>query len=81
MTLVNQSIFPLKKNNKPNIGALVIGQSPRPEIEAEFFRIAGNSANLVLRGALDALSRKEIDSLIPEDDADTLFTRYPMATV
>lgn len=61
----------------PKIGALVIGQSPRPDVEAEFYRIAGNSATLVLRGALDGLSRNKINSLAPTDDADTLFTRLP----
>lgn len=61
----------------PSIGALVVGQSPRPEIESEFRHLAGDTAKLVLRGALDGLSRAEIDALVPEDDADTLFTRLP----
>jgi protein AroM len=62
---------------RPMICALVVGQSPRPEIEAEFRQIAGETANLVLRGALDGLSRSEIDSIQPHDESDVLFTRLP----
>ncbi|NQW08533.1 MAG: AroM family protein [Alphaproteobacteria bacterium] len=61
----------------PKIGALVVGQSPRPEIEAEIHALAGGSIDLDLRGALDGLSRQEIDALTPESAADTLFTRLP----
>lgn len=61
----------------PRIGALVVGQSPRPDIENEIRALAGGPIALDLRGALDGLSRPEIDACPPEDDADTLFTRLP----
>lgn len=61
----------------PRIGALVVGQSPRPEIEAEIRALADGPIDLDLRGALDGLSRAEIDAIQPESDADTLFTRLP----
>ena len=61
----------------PRIGALVVGQSPRPEIEALLRDLAGPGVELDLRGALDGLSRPEIDALRPVGAADTLFTRLP----
>ena len=63
--------------NKPKLGALVVGQGPRPEIEAEIMALAGGSIDLDLRGALDGFSRAEIDAMRPRDDADALFTRLP----
>ena len=63
--------------NKPRLGALVVGQGPRPEIEAEVMALAGGSVDLDLRGALDGFSRAEIDAMRPRDDADALFTRLP----
>jgi protein AroM len=59
------------------LGALVMGQSPRPDVEAMVHSIAGEDIELDLRGALDGLSRAEIDALPPLDDADTIFTRLP----
>lgn len=59
------------------LGALVVGQSPRPEVEAEIRRIAGPDIEIDLRGSLDGLSRAEIDALPPVSDKDTLFTRLP----
>lgn len=61
----------------PRIGALVVGQSPRPEVEGELRALAGGPVDLDLRGCLDGLSRTEIDTLKPVDAADTLFTRLP----
>jgi protein AroM len=56
---------------------LVIGQSPRPEVEAEVaFAVPG--LDFVLEGALDGMSRQEIArDAAPRDDADTLFTILP----
>lgn len=61
----------------PRIGALVVGQSPRPEVEREIRALAGGPIDLDLRGCLDGLSRAEVDTLTPISDADTLFTRLP----
>ena len=59
------------------LGAMVIGQSPRPDVEAEVRKAIGVDIEIDLRGALDGLSRAEIDGVAPENDADTLFTRLP----
>jgi len=55
---------------------LTIGQSPRPDLEAEA-HAAVPGLPLTLRGALDGLSRAEIAALSPRDGADTLFTALP----
>ena len=76
MRMMSAELFLEQKDDyRPIIGALVVGHSPRPEIEAEFRQIAGETAHLVLRGALDGLSRSEIDSIQPQDESDVLFTR------
>lgn len=62
---------------KPKLGALVVGQSPRPEVETEIMSLADGQIDLDLRGALDGLSRAEIDTMTPVDGPDTLFTRLP----
>ena len=59
------------------LGALVIGQSPRPDVERELRAVLGEDIEIDLRGALDGLSRAEIDRLTPDTDADALFTHLP----
>lgn len=55
----------------------VIGQSPRPEIEAEI-AAAVPGLPIQLEGALDGLTRAEIAAqAAPRDDADSLFTALP----
>lgn len=56
------------------LGVLVVGQSPRPEIEGELERIVPD-VSLDLRGCLDGLNRAEIDALQPEQGDVALFTR------
>jgi protein AroM len=55
---------------------LTIGQSPRPDLEAEI-AAAVPGLGVVLEGALDGLSRAELVARAPRDGADTLFTRLP----
>lgn len=62
---------------RPRLGALVVGQSPRPEVEAEIRALADGLIDLDLRGALDGLSRAAIDAMVPVGDGDALFTRLP----
>ena len=62
---------------KPKLAALVVGQSPRPEVVAEVHGAVGDAVDVELFGCLDGLSRAEIDALPPLDGADTLFTRLP----
>ncbi len=55
----------------------VIGQSPRPEVEAEIAAAAPGLA-IQLEGALDGMTRGEIAAhAAPHDDADSLFTALP----
>lgn len=54
----------------------VIGQAPRPDMAAEI-RAAAPGLRIALRGALDGLSRAEIASLTPRENADALFTILP----
>lgn len=59
------------------LGVVVIGQSPRHEVQAELRAMLPADVEIDLRGGLDGLSRAEIDALAPKDDLDTLFTRLP----
>jgi protein AroM len=59
------------------IGVVVIGQSPRPDIEAELREVLGDRLPIRLVGALDGLSRAEIDRLRPSGSHDALFTNLP----
>lgn len=62
---------------RPLIGLLVIGQSPRPDLEAEFRRVLGDAARVETLGALDGLDDAGIAALPPQDDGDTLYTTLP----
>ncbi len=57
------------------LGIITIGQAPRDDIAALFAQHAPAGTKVVLRGALDGLSDREIDALKPENGADTLYTR------
>lgn len=59
-----------------SLPVFVIGQAPRPAVEAEI-RAAAPGLRVALRGALDGLSRPEIARLSPRNDADALFTILP----
>ena len=67
--------------NKPlqhrRLGVVVIGQSPRPEVAAEIAAVLSPGTTIELRGALDGMSRAEIDSIPPTDGYDALFTLLP----
>ncbi|MGG5808320.1 AroM family protein [Falsiroseomonas sp. CW058] len=58
------------------LDVVCIGQSPRPDLEAEI-AAAVPGLPIRLRGALDGLSRAELDGLAPRDGADTLYTTLP----
>ncbi|WP_407159319.1 AroM family protein [Bradyrhizobium sp. STM 3557] len=67
--------------NKPlqvrRMGVVVIGQSPRPAMQAEIAAVLSPGVSIELRGALDGMSRAEIDAIPPVDGADALFTLLP----
>jgi protein AroM len=66
------------ENSPPaRLGVVVIGQSPRPDVEAELRLVLGPALAIELVGALDGLSRAEIDRLTPDGSDDTLFTKLP----
>lgn len=59
------------------LGVVVVGQSPRPEIVAQLRGFIGQDVAIQVRGALDGMSRADIDLIKPADGYDALFTRLP----
>ena len=59
------------------MGVVVIGQSPRPSVAAEIAAVLSPGIIIELRGALDGMSRAEIDAIPPTDGYDALFTLLP----
>src|SRR4029077_3586007 len=57
------------------LGIITIGQAPRDDIASLFATHAPAGTRVILRGALDGLSDAEVDTLRPENGADTLYTR------
>ncbi|MDR7420226.1 MAG: AroM family protein [Armatimonadota bacterium] len=56
------------------VGAITIGQSPRPDITDEIRPLLGEGTRLIEIGALDGLTGAEIAALRPGDDDHTLVT-------
>src|SRR6266702_1809002 len=59
------------------MGVVVIGQSPRPSVVDEIAAVLSPGLEIDLRGALDGMTRAEIDDIPPIDGADALFTLLP----
>lgn len=59
------------------MGVVVIGQSPRPSVAGEIAAVLSPGMEIDLRGALDGMTRAEIDAIPPIDGYDTLFTLLP----
>jgi protein AroM len=58
------------------VGTITIGQTPRDDIVGEMQKILGGGARIVQAGALDGLTRAEIDALAPAPgDDDALIAR------
>ncbi len=57
------------------IGAITIGQSPRVDVTADIKDIFGNDVEILEAGALDGLSREEIEKFAPEDGDYVLVSR------
>ena len=66
-----------KPLNHKRMGVVVIGQSPRPTVKAEIEAVLSPGIEIELRGALDGMSRAEIDAIPPMDGYDALFTLLP----
>ncbi|MCR9137072.1 MAG: AroM family protein [Alphaproteobacteria bacterium] len=62
---------------KPLIGLMVIGRSPREDLETEFRRVLGNRCEIRMVGALDGVPDEEVGANRPLSDADTLFSIMP----
>ncbi|MFO8060664.1 MAG: AroM family protein [Bacillota bacterium] len=60
---------------KGTIGVVTIGQSPRPDVVSPMRKIWGEDVPVREAGALDSLSRGEIDALRPASDEEALVTR------
>ncbi|GGF70801.1 hypothetical protein GCM10007301_33180 [Azorhizobium oxalatiphilum] len=63
--------------SKKRMGVVVIGQSPRPTVVAEIAAVISPDFEIELRGALDGMTREEIDTIPPRDGKDALFTLLP----
>jgi protein AroM len=59
------------------LGVVVIGQSPRPSVANEIAAVLSGRLTIDLRGALDGMTRAEIDAIAPSDSHDALFTLLP----
>jgi protein AroM len=59
------------------IGVVVIGQSPRPSVANEIAAVLSPGMEIDLRGALDGMTRAQIDAIGPRDGHDALFTLLP----
>jgi protein AroM len=59
------------------IGVVVIGQSPRPSVASEIAAVLSPGMEIDLRGALDGMTRAQIDAIGPRDGHDALFTLLP----
>jgi protein AroM len=59
------------------MGVVVIGQSPRPAVVDEIAAVLSGGLEIDLRGALDGMTRDEIDAIAPRDGHDALFTLLP----
>src|SRR3981189_3186485 len=59
------------------LGVVVIGQSPRPSVVNEIAAVLSPGLKIDLRGALDGMTRAEIDAIPPSDGHDALFTLLP----
>jgi len=58
------------------VGAITIGQTPRADIAGEMQTLLGDDVRIVQAGALDGLTRAEIDALAPAPgDDDALIAR------
>jgi protein AroM len=55
------------------VGAITIGQTPRDDIVGEMAKLL-DGVRIVQAGALDGLTRGEIDALAPPDNDDALIT-------
>lgn len=61
--------------NRPRIGMVSIGQSPRPDIISIFQEMWGEQAEIVEVGALDGLTHDEVKRMAPNQGDDVLVVK------
>ena len=57
------------------VGLITVGQAPRSDVVPDMATILGGDVEIVEAGALDGLTREQIDHLAPEGDDEILVTR------
>ena len=57
------------------VGAITIGQSPRADVVQELFPLMGDQVELIQAGALDGLTREDIQAFAPGPEDYTLISR------
>ena len=62
------------------LGLLTIGQTPRTDFVSEISDILGKGINIVEKGALDGLTRDEVQSFYPGEQDETLVTKLADGT-
>jgi protein AroM len=60
---------------RPVVGLVTIGQSPRPDVVPDMAELIGPGAEIREAGALDGLTRAEIEALTPTGSDEILVTR------
>ena len=60
---------------KMKVGAITIGQSPRTDVVQELFPLMGEQVELIQAGALDGLTREDIQAFAPGPEDYTLISR------
>ena len=63
------------EQDKPKIGMISIGQSPRPDIMAIFEQCWGDRADIIEVGALDGVERNEVKRMAPNQGDDVLVVK------
>jgi protein AroM len=66
--------------HRPVVGLVTIGQSPRPDVVPDMAEVIGPGVEIREAGALDGLTRAEIDGLAPRGADEILVTRLRDAT-
>jgi protein AroM len=65
---------------RPVVGLVTIGQSPRPDVVPDMAAVIGPGVEVREAGALDGLTRAEVDALGPRGDDEILVTRLADGT-
>ena len=61
---------------KMKVGAITIGQSPRTDVVQELFPLMGEQVELIQAGALDGLTREDIQAFAPGPEDYTLIMLF-----